>query len=65
MMRHARPQQFAMVEGFLNIQSLLWLKVKPRQGYLQGCIFTRMISEVGCGTSVLEELAGKTQIGNS
>lgn len=57
--RHARPQQFAMVEGFLNIQSLLWLKVKAVQGYLLGCICTRTISEVWCGMCALEETAGK------
>jgi len=47
--RHACPQQFAMVEGFLNVQSLLWLKVKSGQGYLLVNIFTRNVSEVGCG----------------
>lgn len=63
--RPARPQQFAMVEGFLNIQALLWLKVKPGQGYLLGYICTRTISEVWCGMCALEETAGRPQEVNS
>lgn len=63
--RHACPQQFAVVEGFLNIQSLLWPKVKPGQGYLLDYVFTRKISEAGYGMHVLEKVAGRNQIVNS
>lgn len=48
-----------MAEGFLNIQALLWLKVKPGQGYLLGYIFTRTISGFWCGMCALEKLAGR------
>lgn len=56
---------FARVEGFLNIQALLWLKVKPGQGYLLGYTSTRTISDVWCGMCALEKIAGKPQAVNS
>lgn len=62
--RHACPQQFAVVGGFLNTQSLLRLKVKGSQGHLLHSIFTRNISEVECRQHVLEKTVGKTQIVN-
>lgn len=52
--RHACPQQFAVVGGFLNTQPLLRLKVKRSQGHLLHYIFTRNISEVECRQHVLE-----------
>lgn len=47
-----------MVERFLNTQALLWLKVKPGQGYLLGYIFTKTVSEVWSGMCALAKPAG-------
>lgn len=63
--RRACPQQFAMADGFPNMQSLLGLTFKPGQGYLLGYIFTRTISEVEYGIYVLEKIPRKTRKVNS